>query len=304
MTSSAAPIVCIGGLNIDRKLKLLARALPGSSNPCEAHETPGGVVRNVAENLARLGLPVALIAAVGDDAGGRLLLEQAAQVGIDMSAVIRLRRQASDSYTAVLDPDGGLTLGLAAMPLVETLSPWALQASKTLRAGAALLVADGNLPTDAWPLLLAEARDGGAPLVCVAVSEAKMERLPERLTGLHLLMLNAGELATVDADPALALAALHARGVQRVLVSSGAGGLQLSEPGQPRRHWPAPRVDVVDVTGAGDALSAGVCAALLRDADDFDAAARLGLALAALTLQTTDSVHPDLNPRFLEEHQP
>lgn len=301
MNTPAAPIVCIGGLNIDRKLKLLAHALPGSSNPCEAHETPGGVVRNVAENLARLGLPVALVAAMGDDAGGRMLLEQAARVGIDTQAVIRRPRQVSDSYTAVLAPDGSLELGLAAMPLVESLNPWALQASQALRAGAALVVADGNLPTDAWPLLLGEARAGGAPLVCVAVSEAKMERLPERLDGLHLLILNAGELATVAAEPLQAFAALHARGVARILVSKGAEGLLLSEPDHAPRHWPAPEVHVVDVTGAGDALSAGVCAALLRDCDDFDAAARLGLDLAALTLQTEDSVHPDLTPRYLEE---
>lgn len=301
MNLSAAPIVCIGGLNIDRKLRLLAHSLHASSNPCEAHETPGGVVRNVAENLARLGLPVALVAAVGDDAGGRMLLEQAAQVGIDTRAVIRLRRHVSDSYTAVLAPDGSLELGLAAMPLVESLNPWALQASTALRATAALVVADGNLPTDAWPLLLAEAREGGAPLVCVAVSEAKMARLPESLAGLHLLILNAGELATVAPEPAAAFAALHARGVARVLVSHGADGLLFSEPGAAPRRWAAPQVHVVDVTGAGDALSAGVCAALLRDCDDFDAAARLGLDLAALTLQTEDSVHPDLTPRFLEE---
>lgn len=301
MNRPAAPIVCIGGLNIDRKLRLLARALPGSSNPCESHETPGGVVRNVAENLARLGLPVALIAAVGDDAGGRLLLEQAAQVGIDTRAVIRLRRHASDSYTAVLAPDGSLELGLASMPLVESLNPWALEASKALRASAALVVADGNLPTDAWPLLLAEARASGIPLVGVAVSEAKMERLPERLDGLHLLVLNAGELATVAADADEAFAVLHARGVDCVLVSQGADGLLLGTPGCAPRHWPAPRVEVVDVTGAGDALSAGVCASLLAAPDDFDAAARLGLDLAALTLQTEDSVHPDLNPRFLED---
>jgi len=299
MTSPAAPIVCIGGFNIDRKLRLLASALPGSSNPCEAHETPGGVVRNVAENLARLGLPVALVAAVGDDAGGRLLLEQAAAVGIDTQAVIRLRRQASDSYTAVLAPDGSLALGLAAMPLVERLNPWALEASKALRAGAALVVADGNLPTDAWPLLFAEARASGIPLVCVAVSEAKMERLPHQLGGLHLLILNGGELACVAPEPDAAFAALHARGVARVLVSRGAAGLLLSEPGRAPRHWPAPEVPVTDVTGAGDALSAGVCAALLRDPADFDAAARLGLDLAALTLQTEDSVHPDLTADFL-----
>ncbi len=299
MTSSAAPIVCIGGLNIDRKLRLLARPLAGSSNPCEAHETPGGVVRNVAENLARLGLPVALIGAVGDDAGGRMLLEQAAEVGIDLRACLRLRRHVSDSYTAVLAPDGSLHLGLAAMPLVERLNPWALQASQALRASAALVVADGNLPTDAWPALLQDARSSGVPLVAVAVSEAKMERLPERLDGLHLLLLNAGELATVATDKPAALAALHGRGVAGVLVSLGAEGLLYSEPGRPPRHWPAPDVPVVDVTGAGDALAAGVCAVLRQDAGAIDAAVRLGQRLAALTLQTEDSVHRDLTPDFL-----
>jgi pseudouridine kinase len=297
---TTAPIVCIGGLNIDRKLRLFSRPLAGSSNPCEAHETPGGVVRNVAENLARLGLPVALVGAVGDDAGGRMLLEQAASVGIDTRACLRLRRSASDSYTAVLAPDGSLNLGLASMPLVERLNPWALEASRALRAGAALVVADGNLPNDAWPFLLAEARASGVRLVAVAVSEAKMERLPYQLAGLHLLILNAGELATVAPQPADALKQLHARGVERVLVSRGDAGLVLSEPGLQPRHWPAPQVDVVDVTGAGDALSAGVCAALLRNPADFDAAAHLGLDLAALTLQTEDSVHPELNPSFLD----
>jgi len=301
MTHSAAPIVCIGGFNVDRKLRLLAYPLDGSSNPCEAHETPGGVVRNVAENLARLGLPVALIAAVGDDAGGRMLMEQAARVGIATDAVLKLRRQVSDSYTAVLSPDGGLYLGLAAMPLVERLNPWALESSKALRASAALVVADGNLPTDAWPLLLGEARASGIPLVCVAVSEAKMERLPQRLDGLHLLVMNAGELSTIAADANQAFDALHARGVGCVLVSKGPEGLLLSTAGRAPRHWPAPRVRVVDVTGAGDALSAGVCASLLKAPDDFDAAARLGLDLAALTLQTEDSVHPELTPNFLSD---
>ena len=126
-----------------------------------------------------------------------------------------------------------------------------------------------------------------------------MERLPERLDGLHLLVMNAGELATIAPEPLDAFDRLHARGVGCVLVSKGAEGLLLSTPGHAPRHWPAPQVEVVDVTGAGDALTAGVCASLLRAPDNFDAAARLGLALAALTLQTTDSVHAELTPDFL-----
>jgi len=84
-----------------------------------------------------------------------------------------------------------------------------------------------------------------------------------------------------------------------VLVSKGADGLLLSTPGRAPRHWPAPKVPVVDVTGAGDALSAGVCASLLQAPDDFDSAACLGLDLAALTLQTVDSVHAELTAEFL-----
>jgi pseudouridine kinase len=297
MNTSAAPIVCIGGLNIDRKLRLLARALPGSSNPAESHETPGGVVRNVAENLARLGLPVALVAAVGDDAGGRMLLEQAAAVGIDMRAVIRCAatpatatRPCSRPTAACAGPGGHAAGG--------SLNPWALAASQALRAGAALVVADGNLPTDAWPLLLARRAPAACRWSAWPCPRPRWSACPSgrgpapadperRRAGLR------------GARPLQAFAALHARGVARVLVSQGADGLLLSEPGRAPRHWPAPDVPVVDVTGAGDALSAGVCAALLRDAADFDAAARLGLDLAALTLQTEDSVHPEPTP-FLE----
>ncbi len=296
-------IVCIGGINLDRKLRPLARLLPGSSNPCEAQESPGGVARNVAENLARLGQPVALIGAVGSDLSGQMLLTQAEAAGIQTAAVLRLQGSASDSYTAVLTPEGTLDLGLAAMPLVERLTPWSLTPSRALRDGAALIVADGNLPSATVQALIA-AGEQGPPLVLVAVSEAKMARLPQRLHGLHLLILNLGELTTVAADAASALAALHARGAVRVLVTRGAHGVWLSEVGQAPREIAAPPVEaIVDVTGAGDALAAGVCLGLVRTPADFDAAARLGLALARLTLLTPMSVHPELSPTFLDDLQ-
>jgi pseudouridine kinase len=62
---------------------------------------------------------------------------------------------------------------------------------------------------------------------------------------------------------------------------------------------PAPAVEVLDVTGAGDAFSAGVCASLYQDPQDLALACRRGLALSALTLQTEATVHPDLGPELL-----
>ena len=72
-----------------------------------------------------------------------------------------------------------------------------------------------------------------------------------------------------------------------MLVSLGAEGLLVSEPAGLGRQTPAapPVSEVLDVTGAGDALAAGVCAWLCQRPDDLLGAARLGQHLAALTVQ-------------------
>jgi len=264
-------ILCIGGANVDRKLRLLATPHPGSSNPAESSDHPGGVARNVADNLTRLGLPTQLLTVTGDDDWGRQLL-----AGIDASAVKVLPGKTSDSYTAVLDPQGQLLIGLAAMPLVERLVPALLPTGLP-----SLTLFDLNLRPDTIATLLA--RSSESRLVAVAVSEPKMARLPHCLVGLHALLLNEGELAQTDG-----LASLHERGVQHVAVTLGARGALLSSAGGEPIELPAPAVTIVDVTGAGDAFAAGVCAGLYRG-DDWPSACRHGLALAGRVLQSISS---------------
>jgi pseudouridine kinase len=58
-------------------------------------------------------------------------------------------------------------------------------------------------------------------------------------------------------------------------------------------HLPAVPVDVVDVTGAGDAMLAGWIVAWLRGADPVDAA-RDGHRAAAATIASPYTVRPDL----------
>src|SRR5438067_1389136 len=57
------PVVCIGAANLDRKLRSSAALALRTSNPASAAESFGGVARNIAENLARLGTQVALLTA-------------------------------------------------------------------------------------------------------------------------------------------------------------------------------------------------------------------------------------------------
>jgi sugar/nucleoside kinase (ribokinase family) len=158
-------IVCIGAANLDRKLRSLAPLQMGTSNPAEAHESFGGVARNIAENLARLGAPVALMTAVGNDAAGAALLAHARAAGIDTGATLTLAGACSGTYTVVLDGSGDMVVALADMGLYERLTPAWLAAHAALRASAAMVVADLNLPFDTVAALIAAARRDQVALV-------------------------------------------------------------------------------------------------------------------------------------------
>ncbi len=309
LPGAARKLVCIGGSNVDRKLRSVAPLQMGNSNPARLSESPGGVARNVAENLARLGLQVQLLTALGEDAAGHYLRDQAAKTGVDCSASLISPDAPTGSYTAVLSPEGELVLGLAQMDLCERLSPDFLRQCAAQRAEAGLTLMDLNLPAESLAFLMKEAAQASAaPLVAVAVSGPKMARLPQSLQGLSLMILNRDELAAAtglaladDDSAALQRAheALAARGLQRLIVTQGAGRLYFGEAGQALKSLKPPATSVVEVSGAGDAFAAGVCAALLQAPEDLSGACKLGLRLARLTLRSEHSVSPELSPALL-----
>ena len=98
---------------LDRTLRLAATPVPGSSNPARMSTGSGGVARNVAENLARLGVPVALVSRVGDDDSGRELLAGLDRAGVDRSAMREVAGAATAQYVALLDPAGELVIAAA-----------------------------------------------------------------------------------------------------------------------------------------------------------------------------------------------
>lgn len=302
-------VVCIGAANLDRKLRSLAGIALHTSNPASQSESFGGVARNIAENLARMGTPVALLTATGKDSSGAALLSHAQGLGIDTAGTLQLEGVASGTYTAVLDQDGEMVVALADMALYDRLDPAFVDSRQAQIAAGAMVVADLNLPLDTVDALIAQARRLDAPLVLVAVSEPKMARLPQDLTGVRLLVLNRGELAArvgrelaSETDLDAAVAEVRAQGARDLIVTRGAEGVLYTRDGagegQLVRLY-APGTEVVDVTGAGDAFAAAVCWSLLQDADDLGLACRRGLQLSALTLGVAETVHPKLAPETL-----
>lgn len=106
-------IVCIGGANADRKIKLKHPVQYRTSNPAETTFASGGVARNVAENLARLRCPVSLITILGEDHEGTRLCQEMQTLGIDYQYTQILAGGRTGSYTSILDAQGELILATA-----------------------------------------------------------------------------------------------------------------------------------------------------------------------------------------------
>ena len=297
--SGSGSVLCIGAAAVDRTYRLDAPLLYGTSNPVAGHRGFGGVARNVAENLARLGSPVSLLTLIGHDADGRALLEDLAAVGVGTRGVVRVPGRETASYLAILTPEGELALGLADMGLLDGLTPEFLRANDDRLATAAWVFADCNVTADLMAALADPQRRHGYRLAVDPVSVAKSAHLPDDLNGIDLLVLNRDEAAAclgrrglAGLDPQESAAALLRAGAAAVVLTLGAdGALAADQDGCSRVA--APQAITVDVTGAGDSLIAAVLHALMSD-EPLVAAVAIGCRAAALTVASPRSVHSGL----------
>ena len=281
--------VVVGGANMDIKARSARQVVAGTSNPGHVVRSPGGVGRNVAENLARLGTPTVLVAAVGSDALGDELVSATSASGVDVRLVRRVAGR-TGTYVAVLDDVGELIVAVSDMAATEALEASDVRAAESAVTGAGLVVLDGNLSRAtliaAWDLAI----EAEVPVVIDPVSVPKAAALADLLDGkrpLFAITPNLDELAVLGD-----CVDLVARGIELVWVRTGPEGSRLvTSEGSTR--LPSTPAEVVDVTGAGDAMLAAFCHGVLSGYDVVDAA-RLGHRAAALTVASPATVRPDL----------
>lgn len=307
LLSEQPGVVVIGGSNVDIKARSAAPATPRTSNPGHGSMTPGGVGRNVAENLARLGTRTHLVSAVGRDALGDNLVAQTSAAGVRVEHVQRFDGT-TGTYTAILDHDGELIVAVADMAATESLGPEHVNQARDVITAAGLVVLDGNLsaPTLAHALDLAAAADVRTILEPVSVPKARL--VSGVIADAHPLFAvtpNRDELTALtgvevrtDRDLRAAVDQLHGRGVEHVWVRLGADGSLLSRASGESELIPAVPTTVQDVTGAGDSSLAAFCHALIEGEDPVEAA-RFGHAAAAVTIASPHTVRPDLTPRLV-----
>jgi pseudouridine kinase len=304
----AAPVIVIGGANMDLKCRIDGAGIMATSNPGGIAFMPGGVGRNVAETLARLGLPTALIAAIGRDGMGDALITGTRAAGVDTTMILR-GRFPTGSYAATLTRDGELMIGVAAMQATLRLTPAVLKRHAHKLRRARLIVADCNLPLGSLDRLMGFAAKAGVPLAIETVSVPKVKRLRrvlQKRRPVFALFSNRAEVAAITGKSAnnrqgLASSArwLHDRGVRHVAINLGSKGMYVSAAHEKRGTVvPSRRAKIRDVTGAGDGAVAGTLFGLLRGFG-LTRAADCGQATAAHTVASERSVSPKITARAI-----
>ncbi|MEN9895014.1 MAG: hypothetical protein RIR97_866 [Pseudomonadota bacterium] len=299
----AKNVLVLGGAHVDRRGRLHGPVISGASNPGHWFEEAGGGAFNVARNLARLGHQVTMVSPRGGDTAGDSVAAAALEAGVIDRPFIFLDRK-TPSYTAILSEDGNLVIALADMDLYRLFSPRRLSVKsvRMLLDAADMVVCDANLPAETLAAIAEQTQRRGIPLAAIAITPAKVVRLRSILSHLHMLFLNQAEaralVATLGEDGADLLLALKNAGLSGAVVTNGSGDAHGWQ-GADSADITPPDVDIIgDVTGAGDALAAGVVHGLLQG-KRLEDSLKMGTACAIMAVRSPLATPPSLSPETL-----
>ncbi|MDF1796694.1 MAG: carbohydrate kinase family protein [Coxiellaceae bacterium] len=296
--------VVIGGSNIDILGEPSQDFMLGDSNPGRVSCSAGGVGRNIAENLARLGSSTYLISAVGKDPHGDLVLRQSQAAGIDMKHVSQIKNASTSTYLSVLNAEREMHVSIADMSILDKINDHALSQHEALLHHAAIIVIDTNLCESALAYLLK--KHSHQPIFVDTVSSAKAKKLKPYLAEIHTLkpnLLEAEQLSSIkcehDSDLNRIANWFHQQGVKRIFITLGERGVYFSDQ-QQQELLPAVNATIINANGAGDAFIAALAHGWLRQWGGRQCA-HYALAAASIALSHVATINPDMSEAIVSE---
>jgi len=306
MTSRTAYVALIGGMNMDISAHSIAPLVPADSNPGRIHCSPGGVARNVAENLVRMGVDARLLSVLGDDVFGQTLRTAAATIGLDLSACTTIPGQRTATYLSMHGADGDMGVAVNDMGILECLTSELLGQHTALLDAAAALVVDSNVRQDVLTWISTYWADKA--VFAETVSVAKCQKLQPVLGHIHTLKANRLEAQALSGWPIAsrqsacdAARSLHQRGVRNVVISLGVDGVAWCNADGAVGHRAVRPVPMVSATGAGDALLSGLVYGYIHGLP-LGSSVHWAMACAELTLSSTLANSPDLSVAAVRAH--
>lgn len=289
-------VTVIGGLNMDIKAKSKVNLVTGDSNPSDIEISAGGVGRNIAHNLALLGIQSTLLSVVGDEIESHSIIDLTAKAGVNMEHLLISSKNKTGKYIAILDSQGEMAMAVSDMSILEELDTAYLESKLEIIKNSHFVVCDTNVSTDCLKFVIEACKIHKIPLCIDPVSAAKAVKLLGLLEGIDILTPNTMELQVltgIENNVEKASEELIRLGVKNIVATLGPLGLCHTDKNK-STYFPSIAKSILDVTGAGDSLTAGIIYGLLQY-ENFRTGCLCGLASAAITLSSKETVSKEIS---------
>ncbi|MDD4324176.1 MAG: PfkB family carbohydrate kinase [Eubacteriales bacterium] len=298
ITNSKSYATVLGGVNIDIQGFPYQKLVQADSNPGTVKVSLGGVGRNIAENMARLGIAVKLISAIGQDIYGKKIIDECRMNGIDLSDSLYLEGGATSTYLSILDETGDMALAIAAMDIFERISVEFIKSKGRIIQKSQVVVIDTNIPQQIIELLLTTYKNVDYFLDTVSTTKAK--KVKHLIGYFHTIKPNRLEAEILsgreinDREDLISVSEYFLeQGVKNVFISLGKDGVFYNN-GHDRGFAQGSTIEVVNATGGGDAFVAALAYAYIKKLD-IDESARMGIAASMLAISHENTINPNMS---------
>lgn len=253
-------ILCIGATLVDELFFCANTIIPHSSNPAKKTSSIGGVVSNIAQHLALLGLNPSLLTVLSNDSETNLISSQLNSLGILFSES-NFDAPFIGKYVSISQPDGNLFVSVCDDFTSEYLSVSFLESKSDYIKEFEILIVDANLSFKSIQWLITFANSKQQKLIIEPVSVSKAKKLANLdLNGVYMITPNQKELraiANINYEEEFALVShLLNSGVENVWLRKGNQGSAVFNANN-CIELSVPTITIKDSTGAGDAALAG-----------------------------------------------
>ena len=289
-------VYVFGGANIDI-VGLASRDLVlNDSNIGSIKYSFGGVARNIAENLARLEIPVNLVTIFSNDLFGKSLLEDCKRLNIETN-FSKIIDEPSSTYLALLDKNQDLLWALADMNILDHLSKEMFDEVFQKMTVDDILVIDTNLPQE---LLKYAIKNSPVPVYLDPISTTKILKVENLLSSLTMIKPNLLEAETLSGlkfrdqeDYQAILDYFLINGVKETVISLGSKGVLIATK-QEKAWFQHQPLEMINATGAGDSFLAGYLAMTVLN-KTIDEKISFAIGCAAKTIRSESTVSKSLN---------
>lgn len=291
-------VVILGGANIDIVGKPKEGLNTHDSNIGIVQLSFGGVGRNIAENLTKLGVPTKLITVFGNNYFGKILKTDLIDKGIDISHSFTLDDINNSIYLAILDQDGDMLAAISDMDIYNKLTIDLIKERVDLIKKADVCVIDTNLPQDVIEFVIKTCPN--TTFFLDPVSTTKALKVKELLPYIHTIKPNKYEAEALSEiringifDLPKVIQYFINQGISKVFISLGEDGIYYGDKSY-QQYYQSKKIKVRNASGAGDAYLAALVYAYLNQFS-IEETLRFAQGAAYLTLQAAETVSPEMS---------